>query len=111
MRHDQLGGLDHFVTENEEVQVERPLTPTHGSLSAESRLDRPKHAEKGVGLERGLGSGHGVEESALACWASHRCGFVIGTYIPKVDAWLLLKRGDRSIKVRRAVTQVGAQTK
>ena len=110
MRHDQLGGLDHLIAEYQEVEVERPLAPAHGSLSAESSLDRPQHTEKRMGLERRLGRGHGVEERALACRTSHRRRFMIGAYFPKVHARHLPQRGDRTIQVRLAVAQVGSQT-
>jgi hypothetical protein len=111
MRHNQLGGLDHLLAKNEEVEIERPLAPAHGSLSAESSLDRPKLTEKRTGLDRWLGRGHGVEERALACWTPHRWCFMIGAYFPKVHAWHLPKGGDRTIQVRLAVAQVGSQTK
>jgi hypothetical protein len=111
MRYSQLGGLNHLIAKNEEVEIERSLAPAHGSLSAESSLDRPKFTEKRTGLERWLGRGHGVEERALACRTPHRWCFMIRAYFPKVHARYLAKCGDRTIQVGLAVAQVGSQTK
>ncbi len=76
MRHGELRLVDDAVTEQDQVEIQRPRGPGVGPLAARFPLNRQQLAEQRAGIERRLPDRDGVQKTRLITGHADRFGFV-----------------------------------
>src|SRR3954447_21656937 len=84
---DVRGGMDHTVTEQQEIEVERPLAPVDRADPARSILDALEAEEQIGWIQGGLDGSGCVEEGPLSARTAHRRGFVIRADCAEGTPW------------------------
>ena len=69
-------GVDDAVTEQDQVEIQRPRRPGVGPFAARFPLNRQQLAEQRAGIERRLPDRDGVQKTRLITGHADRIGFV-----------------------------------
>ena len=76
MRHAEVRFVDDGVTEQDQVEIQRPRGACVGALAARFPLNRQQLAEQRAGIERRLPDRDGVQKTRLVARHADRIGFV-----------------------------------
>src|SRR5207302_1835626 len=107
---DDRHGLDVPLAEEQEVEVERPLTPADRADPSRAPLDVLQNVEQVERAESRLDCGCRVEEGPLSPRAADRRRFAIRADSADDAIGPLPQRGDGRIELRLAVAEVAPQS-
>jgi len=107
VRNDESGLVDHQISEQNQIEVERAGRVRMWTLAAARVLDRHQGIEHLPRRERRLADRRRVEEGRLRSDDADRIGFVIaGNFRMREER---PKPGDREIEVRAPIADVAPQ--